>query len=285
MAIDGTQVRKAGRYQVSADHDEIIRDMLVIAALDGKAEKKIKIGLIIGIIGVALTIFGIYLAAQPGGTAVVLIIGFIAAIGGFVFMGLNRGDNIEDRRYQLLNNLLPLLATDIDTGGFTVDLDITSPTKGSKFTHKGTRGHWNVKFFRDPWLTLSGRLMDGTRFQLVVADLVQKRSRWKTSRSGKRKHKTKTKRGSEFHLQLRYKPERYGAVDQIGEDAAGALQLPPGMSVKRLDCAGDHFSLRVGYKGTEWTGEPDSGPHMVAMLFLGAYQVLNLGRKMQKGAA
>jgi hypothetical protein len=292
MTIDPAELRRTLVYQGSKGLDEMIQDISVIESMDKVAEGRIKTGRTIGCIGLVVLFGSFFLVAfteQPA-LLVVSAIGVIGAIVGFVFAGINKRGDIDDRRYEMLRQLCPMLARDMGPDpSFELLVDLNQADQKHKFTHKGKAGTWNVKYYRDPWLELKGRFVDGTRFTLNAVDLLQRRSKWKTNARGKRKHKTKLKHGAEFQLQLGYKPGKYGATAVLVEEAAEGIELPS-MVLKKLDIGPGRLLIKAGQKGIYWDGrEPKigsanggSGSHLASMLFFSAYRILGLGRQLTK---
>ena len=103
------------------------------------------------------------------------------------------------------------------------------------------------------------------------------------------KHKSKTKTATEMALALKVKPKRYPALEKVHGSAQSALQLPSSVTVKRVDTAPDSLGVRVALKGpwdctqTGTAGQGLDGSQLVASLFLGLYQVLNLSKAIVKG--
>ncbi|MEK6234460.1 MAG: hypothetical protein N2C14_07090 [Planctomycetales bacterium] len=194
-----------------------------------------------------------------------------------------RQGDVEDRRYEFLSRVLRLIERDTVTGGkASIVLDLRSPDHKSKFDRKGKAGRWNVKYYLDPWLSLQGRLMDGTAYRLVMIEKHQYRSRWKTNARGKTKHKSKTKSATEAVLRLRVKPSRYPNLAAAGSSAASAVQMPQWCGLKDVQVGENEIVLRV-QTSAEWdvatpTSEerpPCDGDHMAAMMFLSCYHVLS----------
>lgn len=176
-----------------------------------------------------------------------------------------------------------------DNAEIDLRMDLSDPGQKQKIVGKGKAGTWNVVYHKDPWLNCQGRLLDGTRFSLQAVDLLQKRSRWKTNPRGKKKYKTKKKFGGELHLTLSYKPGKYGKTAVLANDATGAIQLPPTLLLKRCEVSESRIHLRAATKErwspVEASPEEDNSisiSHQAAMMFLSAYQVLNLGKRLSK---
>lgn len=191
--------------------------------------------------------------------------------------------NTEDRRYELLGEVLPLLATDLaDDARLRVRLDLLRADHKSKFKRKGQAGVWKVKFYEDPWLRLEGRFLDGTAFLLEVVEYFQHRGKWSRSSSGKSKYKSKTKSATAFRLRLRPRAKRYQHLGTLAPSAAKAVQLPAGADPKGVSCEDGSLGLTCKLK-RDWKAGLE-GERTVALMFLSLYQILNLSRHMTRKA-
>ncbi|HSP79263.1 MAG TPA: hypothetical protein VLQ93_12080, partial [Myxococcaceae bacterium] len=143
-----------------------------------------------------------------------------------------------------------------------------------------------VTYYQDPWLSLRGRLLDGTHFQLGMVQKLQKRSRWVRNYRGKNKYKSKSKERALAWVQLRVKPEKHPQLEQLGRQARGAVRLPPGSSIRGLDVTAESISLEV-VVGHDWEAagagiEKENASRLFAMMLMSCYQVLNLSRSLGK---
>ncbi len=298
MALDPAQFKKDLVYQARLTPAEIVRDLGTIGKQDKIAESRRStsgwiggLALVGAFLGFLLTFAGLDVADDGIGTALT-VVGVLAVVGvvALVYRATQGKFDYEDRRYQLLERILPLLATDLPKGApVDVRMDLSKASVSSKATGTGEVRGWKVKYFEDPWLTVSGQFVDGTKFQLEATEKFQKRSKWKTSASGKSKHKTKTKSATLLSLRLAVKPKRYSALDRVRDKVDGALQLPKQAMVKRIDTAADALGVRVLIK-SEWGCPPPDeastivdGRQLVASMFMSLYQVLNLAKAVAKG--
>ena len=117
---------------------------------------------------------------------IVSVITAVAFAASFVFclvrMFRFRRTNLDNRRYELCDSLLELIRVDLDhSQPVTARLDCRHPGHKDKLIRKGKAGTWDVKYYADPWLELSGRFLDGTTFHLTKTELLQKRSKRKRS--------------------------------------------------------------------------------------------------------
>lgn len=216
-----------------------------------------------------------------------IIIGGIA-FGVFAFRAMKRYGRMDfaDERYELLNSVAKMLARDMTSNELLqVRLDLTRPNERDKYVRKGKAGHWDVKYYEDPWLTMTGQFLDGTKYQLLVVEKFQARDRWKRSRSGKSKHKSKSKTGTAAVLRLKPKSSKVADWTANLDANQKAIQLPDWVEFKGLQEEGDVLVLKVGTK-TPWavpaTRAKSDGVEMVSMMFLSLYQIVNLSKAVAK---
>ena len=282
MAVDPAPLKMPLIYRRNAPIAAILGDLAAIRTLDRASERgSSRWGAIgcLGIVCTAVTGF-LFFPVAP----LFLILGIV---GGVLWWRNKRGD-VENRRYELLARVLDLLARDTprDTQ-VNVALDLRPPSHQDKFDRKGKVGPWDVKFYTDPWLTLQGRLLDGSAYRLTLIDRHQARSRTARSRSGKMKRKSKSKCATQAHLALKVKARRYPRLGELAGAAPSAVKLPEWATLKKLaipTAAGARVSLHAVTK-SKWDAPPpgqdetpQSGARLVAMMFLSLYEVLNLAR-------
>lgn len=162
--------------------------------------------------------------------------------------------NIPAERYQLSGILLTLLAADAgQDANFNLQLDLKPHDDESAKTGEGKVSYWNVDYFQQPWLQLSGRLLDGTKLDLVLTEKQQNRHRTKRSASGKIKHKSKTKSSSLISIKARFKPK--SIETQAGrEDSIGAAVNVAGAEVKKVQCSEGMLQVILKFPDSLWGG-------------------------------
>jgi hypothetical protein len=300
MAFNAQKFRSTLVYETTSPVKSIQMHVGELRRIDLEHEKVERFWRNLGIAGVALSIalmIGAIISSEwKSGFAVVLgvllVLSIIATVVFFVVMAVYGRLNYENRRYELLSQVINLLGKDMAPDAIVdVKLDLKKPDHKSKFQRKGQVGEWSVKYYVDPWLQLHAKLLDGAAFTLVVTELFQARSKWKRNPRGKMKHKSKTKTATQASLTVKVKPRKYPLLESLSADVAGAVQLPEWVELKGIQSTATTLSLKVGAK-CEWDIKRSSGPssgrdgtQMVAMMFLSIYQVLNLAKAMAKGSA
>ncbi|MBM83491.1 MAG: hypothetical protein CMJ78_23275 [Planctomycetaceae bacterium] len=216
-------------------------------------------------------------------------IAFVLAITALVKWQSAKRMDMDNRRYEAVDRLLTLLQTDMASEAtVSVKIDLGPHNAHSKYARRGKVNDWSVKYYVDPWLTINGRFVDGTKFTVSMIEKQQDRSKWKTNARGKTKHKSKTKRQSEAIVALKFKSEKYSHVDKIAGKLSGALQLPDWADVKSIDATEESLSLRTSMRRPWGTiaskrKRPDrDAVELLSMMFLSLYQGLNLSRMIDK---
>lgn len=293
MPVNINALRKELVYETEASPAQIRADVDRIRVMDKVQERK-ESRWSFGCAGFLVAAVGafVWAAATDGGvTAAWFALGGCVAVAIFcgIMSSLAGAANADDKRYELLQAVLGLLEVDVRPEvPVSVRLDLRKPNDKSKYTESGEVRGWNVKYFVDPWLQMRGKLADGTSFKVVVTERFQERTRWKRSRSGKMKRKSKTKSATRFDVQLKPKTKRYKKLDELGESARGAVQLPPSVALKGMAIEEGGVVLKAITKAPwdiptpEEPVEGQDGAQIVAMMLLSLYQVLNLSRALTK---
>ena len=293
--FDEAAFRRSLSYSSTATPSEVLRDLDAIRNLDANAEHNNHFWNLV-IAGCVLVL----LAAIPAMMAELVVVAMLLGTAGLISLCVSIGRKVHNnrldvanRRYELVTEVLGYLGKDIGPDEtVTVQIDFRPHNHKAKFDRKGKAGKWNVKYFVDTWLTLSGRLMDGTKFNISMIEKHQDRSRRSTSRSGKTKWKSKTKGSSEAILQLKVKPRRYPNLSAFAGTAdANAFQLPPSINVKAFFADDETVRLRTTsamqwdvYPIQERPGKHD-GVTWLATKLMTLYGLLNSARQSAKGAS
>lgn len=306
LAVDVDQFSNEPIYRATVPCPQIIEDLQQLVEFDALKEKHqaraAKVGILTLAAG-ALCLFvgfiamdgeGVGMPLAWAGTALALV-----GIGAFIVRARHQRLNLENRRYELASCLVGLLRADIAPDEpVTLELDLRPADHEDKYQNESkTRSGWNVKHYLDTWLSLQGRLLDGTHFRVEMTERTQERKRTKTNVRGKTKYQSKQKSDALLRVRLRVKPERYQHLGRLGHQAEGAVQLLKGTQLKELTVEADRVDMTL-HLASPWSAgeEPPPGPgsgtrpaplngqRMVAMALLSLYQLLNLSRAIDKKA-
>ena len=168
MTLNAASFRNTFLYQSEVAAAAVLADLDRIRDLDVATERLQSKWLLTkvasALVGVVLTIT---LAASDYGSAAAIV--GLVAVAWFVFSLStylrHRRSNVDNRRYELAAKLLGLLRVDMARDqAVGVKLDLRRADHKDKFRSKGQAGSWQVSYYRDPWLRLSGQFQDGTSF-------------------------------------------------------------------------------------------------------------------------
>jgi len=293
MPSDLTAFRDTHIYSTEATSAEIVDDLRAIRELGKSIDVRRSRYKTIFWISIVPAIFMLILTAGILTQSVIAgVIVFLIFDGTFILsiFGWRKWAKrwYDLRLVDLLDRSLAPLSRDIPANGkLKVQLDLRPREIPEKLKREGQANGWKVKYYLDSWLSLSGRFLDGSVFRLTATTKLQKRRKWKKSSSGKSKLKTKSKELTVFSLRLRFKTRKYPGVETI-QNAKGAVQLPKGASIRKVKAYADEVFLAAGVSAWDNAAPSKeatttvSGPHMIAMMFLSVYQILNLSKAIAK---
>lgn len=230
------------------------------------------------------------LEALPPHTARVAAIGWLGAgVALFLLHRHRRRANTENRRYALAHAVLSVLRRDMAPDEpVRLRLDLRPPNISAKLANTTKQdvfgGAARVGRFVDPWLSLQGRLLDGTRFALSLTQATTVKN---VVKGRKNKFKTKTKSKERATLELRVKPDKVPGLERVAQRAQGALQLARHVRVRRFQGAADRLAVEVGFLSgddgddTAWV---QSRRQCALQMFLGLYQVIHAAKELAAGA-
>lgn len=299
MTVDLTQLKQSLLYQTTAPIPQVVTDLKQVMAFDQQIEQTQRrwtmamTACIVGALGVF--ILGMILVDNSA-IAPLLFILLVPLILGAIITGWQRSKyvniNIPNYRYRVVPKLLAMMMRDMEKPGTVrIHLGLSPPIRSEKCTFSGPhpqRQGWKLERFQDVWLTLEGQFLDNTRFGLTCTDVWVRQSGWKRGRSGKNKHKTKTKpKGFLLELTLTAPRKKYGALPVLSQEATGAVQLPPNCTLKGLKVTDNRLSLEVkaALFATDAAVLSEELYKITTMMFLSLYQVLNLARVLSTDKA
>lgn len=283
--------RRSLSYSTSATPSDVLHDIRLIRRIDAEAEHKNHFWTlaIAGSVFAMITGFLLIVGGLSTFGVVIGITGLIVLITGISRKFVHKRMDVDNRRYELAAELLRYLSKDMAPDAVVdMAIDFRAHNHKNKLDRSGKTGLWNTKFFVDPWMTLTGRLLDGTKFSITMIQKHQDRHRTKRSASGKTKHKYKTKASSEAVVTLRIKPHRYPDVATLsGTVQSASIRLPPGIRVKAFDAQNESLTLRTTTT-SDWNVYPrdqreknNDGVQWIAMKLMFLYGLLITARKAQ----
>lgn len=299
------------KYNQNQTVDKILQDIDGIRKFDAVHEEHEREAAKHGLIGAAVMMGGIGICVGGGlvgdtlGTGII-VVGAICAFAGFVYMVMsiitkfkNAKFNLDDKRYECLGGLLKLLSADTaKDANVAAAIDFGNDIRDDLLLRIGKVGPWEVKYYESAWFSLTGQLLDGTKYSISIKEKIQQRSKSKISASGKHKVKHKSKSGEEISLRVRVKAKRYPNLADVAADAQAAVQLPNYAAVKSFKFDATDIALTVSIRDelsqqhNLWRSVKSNAPEkvaeqvnervqLIAMMMLSVYQVLNKTKVVQ----
>jgi hypothetical protein len=231
---------KVDKYTFKSKLLPLLRQLEQAQANDAVAESRIKK---LGGAGCGLSlaaIIGIFVCfsmVDSGTTALVFGVPALLLAGGVFFlvkMGKLMQYDLDNRKLDCAVGLLRMLRADTPIqSDVELDLDLREyKDAGEPVEDRMEEGGVRAQRFDHAWLSLRGALADGTRYQLSVAETIDKKEKPKRKRN-----KIKERTTGNVQLQLRLKAGRYGEPDAILETLRQTPPRPP-LRLKNLRAAG-----------------------------------------------
>jgi hypothetical protein len=312
-----------GVYQSNKPAAGLAADLQTIAALDKESETQIqKYDKISGTGCVFSGLFFIgamvsLVVAVDGGGSIgwvfyLLVVAFISCLGlsrwAKAHKEKHEKDEFPDYRYLICGNLAKLLSADMaGNSPLEVTLNLREKPDPPARIKEGKTGKatWNSVTTTDCFLNMSGRFLDGTKFDFSLAETVDAYGEHFPYRamSGKTKTKLKARKSIRWlgTLRLRFKEKRYAHSPGEAAQIEQLIQLPEGAKLKKLDVKDLELSLAAVTSPTKmrhkvkmstdipaaWDAMPlasetsDTVSGFSAQLFLNLYQILNSSKSKQ----
>jgi hypothetical protein len=273
MAIDRQKLSAESIFTGTGAAAELIGEMDGIADLERKFRSHIVL-----LRWSAVAAFLVCAGAAIWITEAIIFLGLVAGIAIFVYsLFLDSNGPVHDR-VEFLRLKLATLAQDAGSKGrFRVLMRLRPALEKVSERPNPRAKALDDTFFRDPWLTLQGKLADGTSIFVSCTDLVRRRR--KTGSRGK--VKTKDRKTAFLRIQLDYRPEMYGNAALAARGISKPFRLPAKTLVKSFTFGETTVAVKAIVK------EKPTAPVLQAAsdaILLGAYRILNLSRKLSASA-
>jgi hypothetical protein len=267
MAIDRQKLDKEYIFTGRGTAAELTVEMDRVAALQKKLKARTSF-----IRWLALAVFLVLAAAAAFGGAGFIVLGILAAIGVLIYSGASAPKIVPDR-VEFLRLILNTLSRDAGQGGrFQVLLRLCRKReKLSEAPNPRSKSGKQI-LLRDTWLSVGGRLSDGTSISESCTDLIRQRTK-KTARG---KTKTKERIACLMRVQLEYNAERYGNAAIAAHAMTTPFRLPGETQMKAFSSDEKALAMKAIVKSNPTTAQLHAASE--AML-LGAYRILNLARQ------
>ena len=267
MAIDQQKLNNEYVFTGRGTVAELVGEMDRVAILEKRLRTRVRL-----IRWLAAVVFLLLAGAAIFVGKFLLILGGLAAIGLFIYSRAVASRIIHDR-VEFLRLTLNMLSQDAGRKGrFQVLLQLHG--KREKISEgPNPHGIGRLNFFRDPWLSFSGRLSDGTAISASCADLIRQRVR----KNPRGKTKTKERRACLVRVQLDYNSAWYGDAAIAARSIGKPFRLPFGAEMKAFTFpTGQALAMKTLVKDDPVAANLHAAGEA---MMLGAYRILNLSRQ------
>jgi hypothetical protein len=268
MAVDQQKLEAEFVFSGQGTPAELTVDLDRIASIDARLKSKVRM---IRWSALAVFVWMVVMAAtvSSGFSALAIIL----PIGILIYSAVAASRGILQERVSFLRLILDTLSHDAGKRGrfkVTMHLRITrEPVAGNSHTHKRAP---KEKFFRDTWLTLDGRLGDGTSIHQSCIDLIRLRMK----KNARGKTKTKERRICLLRVRLDYDSAIYGDASLAAHKLASPFRMPLGAALKAASFTPKALAMKTIVKGDL---TPPNLLKVSQALMLGGYRILNLSRQ------
>jgi hypothetical protein len=266
MAIDPQKLNKEYIFTGRGTAAELMGEIGRVAVMEKKLRGRVRlIGWLAAIVFLLLAASSIKIGKFG------LILGVLAGAGLFIYSRTVASRIIHDR-VEFLRLMLNMLSQDCGKKGrFQVLLQLHS--KRQKMSEgPNPQGAGRLNLFRDAWLSLGGRLSDGTSISASCADLIRQRVR----KNPRGKTKTRERRACLLRVQLDYNSAHYGDASAAAQGIKEPFRLPYGAEMKAFTSTGTALAMKTVVKGDPVAVNLHAAGEAV---MLGAYRILNLSRQ------
>jgi hypothetical protein len=268
VTIDQQKLNQEAIFEGRGTVAELVGAMDQIAILENKDKKRIS-----SIRWIALAVFLVLVTAAAKFGAFPIVVGGLAGVGLLIYSVVLSKARIVHERVEFLRLILNMLSQDCgQRGRFQVLLRLRSKReKISEIPNPKNKGG-KQRLFRDAWLSLNGRLGDGTSISTSCTDLIRQR----TKKNPRGKIKTKERRLCLLRIQLDYDAARYGDAAVVAPKLENPFRLPAGVQLKAFSYTPQALAMKTIIQGNPLA----AGLHAAAeALLLGAFRILNLARR------
>ncbi|MBX9686456.1 MAG: hypothetical protein K2X27_07110 [Candidatus Obscuribacterales bacterium] len=263
-------LKKTLLYERSTDISSLVGDLREFSRFDKVVESRQKFWVILTIIVLIASI-----------TCLAMNLSYAAALGfAALFFSVYKATswarfNLANERYLLAEQLLELFGRDLDES-VPVSLRLHFDKvikKENVIKADGLRTR-----YKHNWLTLSGRLIDGSKFSCRVAEMVHVK---------RRKGKVKAK-GYALSLSLSFSRKRWGELKCTNERSGSLIKLPAQTYLKSCKIRGNvlHMNAKLeaqfGKKAPQLAEILSQG---ITMLLLSGYEILHSGQSRSESSA
>lgn len=267
MTIDGRKLKQEYVFTGRGTVAELLADIDQVTELESGLKNFAKL-----LRWLALAAFALMAASAVVLGKFMLFLGLVAAIALLVYAGVV-GSRIMHDRVELLRLLLGTLSED---SGSRCRYQVLLQLRSQRVQlSQGPNPHsksGKQTFFRDQWLTLNGKLGDGSAIFTSCADLIRQR----TKKNPRGKIKKKERRSCLVRLHLTYNAARYGDPSVVAQKLPSPFRLPDKTQMKAFACTGGALEMKAAVSNDP---TPKALHGAFTAVLLGAYHVLHSARR------
>ncbi len=268
MAIDERKLKEDFVFSGQGTASELTADLDQVAALDEKIKQRIRLirwSALVVFVGMAI----LAVTAWPAFWALAVVL----PVGILIYSAVAANRPVLQDRVSFLRLILRTLGQDTgQKGRLKVMMRLRSTREKLTEGVNPAKPSQKQKLFRDTWLTLDGRLSDGTSIHESCIDLIRQRLK----KNARGTVKTKERRICLLRVQLDYNSETYGDATVIAGRLATPFLLPGGAAIKVSSFTPKALAMKAIVKGDV---TPTNLLKVSEALLLGAYRILNLARR------
>jgi len=269
MAIDQEKLNKEFIYEGRGVAAELIAGLDQLAPIEAKMKSR-PARIRWAALGVFIILIALFVATK---VSIFLLLTVVIPLALLIYSLFAAAHPVVHDRVELLRLSLNTLNRDAGKKSlFDVSLRLRAKKEKLSEGPNPRKAGGKQILFKDPWLTLSARLADGTTVSESYIDLIRQR----TKRNPRGKLKTKERRIVMIRVQLNYDPAVYGDASSAATKLVNPLRLPGGVQLKSVNTTARNVTVKAIVKGNLSTQSVHAAGE--AML-LGAYRVLNLARR------
>lgn len=209
-------------------------------------------------------------------SGLLVLVGIVAPIGMLISSAFLGWGPVVHERVETLRLALNMLNQDAGKKTrFDVTLRLHAQRQQVSEGPNPRKAGGKQIFYKDSWLSLSGRLGDGTLISESCTDLTRER----TKRNPRGKTKRKERHIALLRVQLDYDRARYGDASIAARRLRVAFRPPPaatGAQFKEVKTTDKSIAVKAILTGSP---TPASLQAVSEAILLGGYRILNLARR------
>jgi hypothetical protein len=277
MGLNQQQLEKQGIYEAKCPLSSLLSDLDQVARIaEGlKARRRTRAhtavftilgGLLGAVLGAALSL---------GPLVGISIMAILAGIVWWIYSFFSFGKVLDHRaRLDIARERLAMIQQDAGAQSpFELRLALASNPKRVSEEALPGRKNGRQRIFEDAWLSLEGRLLDGT----VITDEIKDLKRERTYSNPRGKRKTKFRVTYLVSVRFSYSNDIYGDARPAGQAMQSQVKVAPSAMLRCVRVSEKAILLRALVMSDRDIART------VGMLSLGGYRILNLARRMAAG--